>query len=141
MIQVRERVERRFLGRNQIAGFRIAVPAAASAGPARLRVLHRGRLRRQGVEVEVLRGGEEERSLARAVESDLAFAAAALPLDFTRFLLERSGGEWTAAVELMGATYVSLALPPMRNYVRLYPDQREALLAVFDALARLLRDR
>jgi hypothetical protein len=37
----------------------------------------------------------------------------------------------------MGASYVTIAFPPMRSYVRLYPDQREALVATFGELERV----
>ena len=47
------------------------------------------------------------------------------------------GETLTATVELMGASYVSIAFPPMRSYIRLYPDQREALVATFGELERV----
>jgi hypothetical protein len=45
-----------------------------------------------------------------------------------------------ARVELMGASHVAIALPPMRSYVRLYDDQREALLSTLAELGRALDD-
>lgn len=137
-LTVVERVERRFLGRNEVAQFRVTVPVE-STEPAHLTVAHKGRLRREGVTVEVKEGGRREVALAGKVESDPGFVEAALPLDFTRFDLIRSTEKWTVTVELMGASHVSIALPPIRNYVRLFPEQREALLATLEALVRLLK--
>jgi hypothetical protein len=137
-LTVVERVERRFLGRNEIAQFRVTVPVE-SARPALLGVAHKGRLRREGLAVEVKEGGQEEALLAGKIESDPGFLKAAMPLDFTKFDLIRSTEGWTVAVELMGASHVSIALPPIRSYVRLFPEQREALLETLGALMRLLK--
>lgn len=137
-LTVVERVERRFLGRNEIAQFKVTVPTEGTQ-PAHLRVVHKGRLRREGIAVEVREGRPQEASLAETIESDPGFAQAALPLDFTRFDLIREGKQWKVTVELMGASHVSMALPPIRSYVRLYPEQREALLGTLEALVPLLR--
>lgn len=91
--------------------------------------------------VDVITGDSAAVDLARAFESDAVFAASILPLDFTRFDVELSAGQCVATVELMGASFVSLALPPMRSYVRLHPDQRKALVASLSALANVIGDR
>jgi hypothetical protein len=133
VIEVTERVDRRFLGHTEIAQFRI-VSAAADTGNARLSIRHTGKLRRQGVGVEVSIGDESTRLLAKSIGDDHAFTSAAMNLDFTRFELARVDRQWSSTVELMGASYVSLALPPMRSYVRLHADQRQALVETLTAL-------
>lgn len=133
VIEVTERVDRRFLGHTEIAQFRI-VSAAADTGNARLSIRHTGKLSRQGVEVEVSSGDESTRRLAKGLGEDDAFTSSAMNLDFTRFEVVRDGRRWSSTVELMGASYVSLALPPMRSYVRLHADQRQALVETLTAL-------
>jgi hypothetical protein len=61
-----------------------------------------------------------------------------MTLDFTRFELVRADGQWSSTIDLMGASYVSLALPPMRSYLRLHADQRQALVETLTALNSLL---
>ncbi len=133
VIEVRERVDRRFLGHTEIAQFLHTVDVEPGE-PARLRVGHSGRLKRQGVEVVVVAGDGDVERLATRISNDEAFTGPGLALDFTKFEMERSPRQWTVTVELMGASFVSLALPPMRSYVRLHEDQREALLAALKAL-------
>jgi hypothetical protein len=134
---VRERVDRRFLGHTEIAQF-LQVVEGAPGPSAHLRVRHTGALKRQGIEVVALAGGEDAERLAAQLEGDGSFTAAGLILDFTEFDAVRSDGEWSVAVELMGASFVTLALPPMRSYVRLHPDQRDALLTALAAVDRHL---
>lgn len=136
VLEVGVRVEKRFLGRTEVARFRTRGPATGSA-PARLTIRHSGRLRREGVTVVVEEGSPDAVELADAVSSDLEFAAAALALDFTRFDVELDGEVCVATVELMGGSLVSIAFPPIRSYVRLHVDQREALIGSLSALQRL----
>jgi hypothetical protein len=140
VIDVKERVDRRFLGHNEIAQFEVRAPAGDTS-PARLQILHTGRFKRGGVMVTVTEGDEPVRSLAAQIEQDGAFVNAVTPLDFTRFDVRRGKGEWVATVELMGASFVSLALPPMRSYVRLHSDQRMALVDSLTSLVRRLSGR
>lgn len=133
VIEVIERVDRRFLGHTEIAQFRMVSPGS-DGGKAHLTIRHTGKLRRQGVAVEVSSGDETIRRLAEKIATAESFTSAALTLDFTRFDVDRADGEWTTTVELMGASYVSLALPPMRSYVRLHADQRQALVETLTAL-------
>ncbi len=133
VIEVRERVDRRFLGHTEIAQFLLSVDVAPGS-PARIEVVHTGRLKRQGVELAVVVGDEQVRGLAGRISNDGAFSAPGLALDFTRFDLDRSASQWSVTVELMGASFVSLALPPMRSYIRLHQDQMEALVEVLTAL-------
>jgi hypothetical protein len=137
VLEVTERVEKRFLGHFETARFEMRVPAPG-LGEARLQARHTGRIKREGVTVDVVAGDSAAVDLARALESDAAFTASILPLDFTRFDVELSAGQCVATVELMGASFVSLALPPMRSYVRLHPDQRQALVASLSALANVI---
>lgn len=131
--EVVERVDRRFLGHTVVAVFRLRVPGGAGA-ELRLSFRHGGRLKRTGVEVDAGANGEETGRLAQRLADDEAFSASALALDFTRLELTRREGEWVAEAELMGASMVTIVFPPVRSYVRLYPDQRAALLDCFEAL-------
>jgi hypothetical protein len=137
VLEVTERVEKRFLGHFETARFEMRAPAPG-LGEARLQARHTGRIKREGVTVLVVAGDSAAVDLARALESDAAFTAAILPLDFTRFDVELSASQCVATVELMGASFVSLALPPMRSYVRLHSDQRLALVASLSALANVI---
>lgn len=139
-LTVTERVERRFLGRTEIAQFRMEIEDPSSA-PARLQVRHTGRLKRGGVEVVVDEGDEVAEQMAASLRHNDRFSEATLTLDFTRYDVAHVDGVWKVTVELMGASHVKIALPPMRNYVRLYPDQRDALLNSFEALSTTVRQR
>lgn len=124
------------MGRTTTARFHTSHAGSTEPGAVLLR--HTGRRRRTGIEATVITGGSAMAAVTGAIESDEAFAAAALPLDFTRFELRSDGTDWQTAVELMGATLVAIALPPIRSYVHLYPDQLEALTRTFAELDRLL---
>lgn len=137
VIEVSVRAEKRFLGRTEVARFQVRVPTGGLE-PAQLQITHTGRLRREGVDVVVEHGSEEAVDLAEAIASDRDFVETALALDFTRFALELDGESCVVTVELMGASLVSIALPPVRSYIRLHPDQREALVAGLSGICRLL---
>ncbi len=137
VIEVEERVDRRFLGHTEIARFIVRAPSAARSS-ARFHLRHTGNLKRTGVEVVLDSGADGDREVVTRTMAAPAVAAPALTLDFTSFDIERSDGVWTVVVELMGASFVSLAMPPMRSYVRLHPDQREALVDVLEAVATQL---
>jgi hypothetical protein len=134
---VDRRVERRFLGRTEIAQFSVRTE---SAFPERchLRVRHTGGRRRTGLEASVREGGQAADVMAERVTKDDRLVQAAMPLDFTRFDIRSDSTGWETTVELMGATLVAIALPPVRSYVRLYPDQREALRGTLTELTRVL---
>ncbi|MCI0425547.1 MAG: DUF3156 family protein [Actinobacteria bacterium] len=136
-LHVDARVERRFLGRTEIARFTIET-SAPFPEPARLGIHHTGARHRIGLEARVRQGGESTERLARVIETDDVLVSAALPLDFTHFDVTHDGASWRTTVELMGAALVAMAFPPMRSYVRLHADQREALLETFKELERLL---
>lgn len=134
ILEVSERVERRFLGRTRIARFEATFPAKGRRD-TRLQVRHTGRIRTTGVAVV---GGEDDFLLGNALESDHPFVAAVTALDFTLYQIEVREAICRASVELMGASLVSIAFPPIRSYVRLHPDQRDALIAGFEALGRVV---
>ncbi len=140
VFEVMERVERRFLGHNEIAQFVTRLPSEIE-GPGKMTVRHTGALRRTGVEVRAKGGGVPVSGLADAAGDDAGFESAVLPLDFTEFEAVLADGEWVTTIELMGATHVSIALPPMRNYIRLYPDQADALVSTLAQWSRLLTTR
>jgi hypothetical protein len=134
VLWVGTRVEKRFLGRTEIAVFQTHFPNPSGV-PAELEVRHTGGRTRTGVEIRGRGSGGDY--LQSALADDHGFADAALPLDFKRFDLVSDAETLTATIELMGASYVTIAFPPMRSYVRLYPDQREALVATFGELERV----
>lgn len=121
------------------------VTAARDAPAARLVLHHTGQLRRTGLTVTVRPTGRGRRRSgappppAVAALRDRLLAggeleAASLPLDFTRFEVAVVDGRWRATLELMGASHVRTTLPPSARYVRLHPDQRDALLATVAVL-------
>lgn len=137
VLVVGARVKRRFLGRTEIAQFQ-TLTGAQRWEPARLRVGQTGRLQRRGARVEVVEGSDRAAQLAAALTSDPGFSAAVVALDFTRFDIDLDGERCATIVELIGASLVSIALPPIRSYVRLHPDQREALIGSLESLQRLI---
>lgn len=130
---VGSRVKRRFLGRTETAVFQASTPAP-SRGPALLQVRQTGALRRRAVEPRVVTGEADAVRVAAALAGDKSFQSAATRLDFTRFDIELDEDACTATIELMGASMVAIALPPIRSYVRLHADQRDALLDSLRAL-------
>jgi Protein of unknown function (DUF3156) len=135
-LEVTERVERRFLGRTTIARF--STTHAGGGDACRLVISHRGSRHRMGLGVEVVQGDDRAGELALEIEGDQMLARVALPLDFTRFELGCDGRGWRTVIELMGASLVAMAFPPMRSYVRLYPDQRDALAGTVAEIDRIL---
>lgn len=134
VLEVRERVERRFLGRTRVARFGATFPAPGWSDQT-LRVVHTGGLRRTGMSVG---SDAEDSALVGLLESDEDFLAAAATLDFKHYEIAIRDENCVVTVELVGASLVAIAFPPIRSYVRLYPDQREALVDGFKALGRLL---
>jgi hypothetical protein len=133
-LEVTERLERRFLGRTRVAVFGASFPSSGWPDGI-LRLRHAGGFRRTGVSLEA---DEEHSTLADLLQSDQAFVTTTTTLDFKRFEIEVREGRSRVTVELEGASLVAIALPPIRSYVRLYPDQRQALVAGFEALRRLV---
>lgn len=136
-LHVTRSVQRRFLGRTEVALFQMNT-GAPGGEKARLQVHHTGRLRRQGIDVRLVGGQAVAARVARELAADNGFTTAAGSLDFTRFDLELDGTRCMASVEMMGASLVLIAFPPIRSYVRLHPEQREALLDSLSSVQRLL---
>lgn len=134
---VGSRVKRRFLGRTETAVFQTTT-AAPAIGPAHLRVRQTGMLRRGEVVVEVVAGSEEAGALADRLSSDPELTSAVGVLDFTRFELVFEDGRCTTTVELVGGSMVAIALPPIRSYIRLHPDQRHALIRCLRGVSELV---
>jgi hypothetical protein len=133
------RIEKRFLGRTENAVFRARIDCSVPE-PSIVALRHTGGLKRTGVTAVLVEGGESGRRVAAALANDRNLAEAVLPLDFTRFEVICDPVGCRAEVELMGASHVAIALPPMRSYIRLYPDQREAMKSGFDAVRRVVLD-
>lgn len=134
---VSEKIDRYFLGHNSIAVFELYLDQpGAPIGAIRFQAT--GRMKRTGIEAKVTEGGSSIQELAGRLVADKQLAATATALDFKRFTLEGGSGGWTVRVELVGASQVVTAIPPARRYIRLYPDQRNALLGMFGALERVL---
>lgn len=99
---------------------------------------HTGGLRRTGIDGKATKGGDSAAKVARLLGSDRDLAEALLPLDFTRFEVGGDPSGSRAQLELMGASHVAMALPPIRSYVHLYPDQRDAMTRGLVRLRELL---
>ena len=131
-----ERTERHAFMGVTTSAFRL--DAGGPPGDARIRLRHTGAVRRTGVIGAVASGGgDAQRMLARLLD-DPGFVAAATPLDCTAFTVFRDADGWHAEIALMGGAEVAMRLPPSRSYVRLSADQRDALVATFAAVDRLL---
>jgi hypothetical protein len=131
------RVEKRFLGRTEIAVFRAGIDTSLPE-EAIVALRHRGGLKRTGVTAVLLEGGDRGAGVASALATDPGLAQALMPLDFTRFEVFCGPAGCRAEVELMGGSLVAMALPPIRSYVHLYPDQRDAMISGFEAVRRVL---
>lgn len=131
-------VERRFLGRTEIAVFGVDLDVAFG-GEGTIEVKHTGRLKRTGVKALVVKGGESVQHLASALASDGEVAEALQPLDFTRFEILLGPDRCRVELQLMGASHVAIALPPIRSYVHLHPDQRQAMIAGIEEVDRVIR--
>jgi hypothetical protein len=134
---VGSRVKKRFLGRTETAVFQ-ASTHAPGRGPALLQVRQTGVLRRRAVETRVSAGEADAARIAATIAGDQSFQSAAARLDFRRFEIELDRDACTATIELVGASMVAIALPPIRSYVRLHADQRSALLDSLHALRRVV---
>jgi hypothetical protein len=138
VFDVASRVEKRFLGRTEIAVFGVDLDVSfPEEGEIAMR--HTGRLKRTGMTAAPVSGGESTRRLASVLASDGPLAEALQPLDFTRFEVSLSREGSRAEFELMGASHVAIALPPIRSYVHLHPDQREAMIAGVEEVGRVIR--
>ena len=131
------RIEKRFLGRTEVAVFEADLGLSMPEKSA-IELRHTGRLRRTGLEAVVIEGGLPARRVAGAMATDPELSQALLPLDFTRFELHGDPAGCIARVELMGASHVAIALPPIRSYVHLHRDQREAMLSGLEELRRVV---
>ncbi len=138
VLELGSRIERRFLGRTEVAVFLVDLDRAAR-DESILAIKHTGGLKRTGVSAVVEEGGEAGHRLASALSSDSRLVQALMPLDFTRFQLFSGPDGCRCEVELMGASHVGIALPPIRSYVHLYPDQRKAMISGIEAVSRVAR--
>jgi hypothetical protein len=135
---VASRVEKRFLGRTEVAVFGVYLDVSFPE-VGEIEVRHTGRLKRTGVTAAPVSGGEPTNRLASALASDGSLAEALQPLDFTRFEISLGQERCRVELELMGASHVAIALPPIRSYVHLHPDQREAMIAGVEEVDRVIR--
>jgi hypothetical protein len=139
VLELASRIEKRFLGRTEIAVFRADFDVSLSEESI-VALRHTGGLKRTGVTAVVVEGGESGQRVAAALATDRSLAEAVMPLDFTRFDVICGPTGCRAEVELMGASHVAIALPPIRSYVHLYPDQREAMERGLEAVRRVVLD-
>lgn len=137
VIEVSSRIEKRFLGRTEIAVFEMDLGVALPEESI-IELRHTGGFKRSGVTAVAVEGGEEAGLVAAALASDVAVSEALLPLDFTRFEVHRDPVGSRARVELVGASQVAIALPPIRSYIHLYPDQLEAMVKGIEEVRRVL---
>jgi hypothetical protein len=134
---VASRIEKRFLGRTEIAVFRADIEVSLPEESI-IALSHTGGLKRTGVTAVAVEGGESGQHVAAALASDHSLAEALMPLDFTRFEVICGPAGCRVEVELMGASHVAIALPPIRSYVHLYPDQREAMTRGLEEVRRVV---
>lgn len=139
VLEVASRIEKRFLGRTEIAVFRVDMNVSLPEETT-VALRHTGGLKRTGVTAVGVEGGEPAQRVATALASDHGVSEALMPLDFTRFEVIGGPAGCRAEVELMGASHVAIALPPIRSYVHLYPDQREAMTGGLDEVRRVVLD-
>ncbi|MFQ5967353.1 MAG: DUF3156 family protein [Acidimicrobiia bacterium] len=134
---VHEDVIKNFLGHITVVVFGYSMPAPEGrSGHAVLR--NTGRLKRTGVEAVVKEGDAAFTEAVDRLITNKGFERALIELDFKRYELRREANVWRAETELIGASEVITAFPPKRIYVRLYPDQRSALLGSFTAMEQVL---
>ncbi len=139
VLDVASRIEKKFLGRTEIAVF-AADLGVSFPDEAIIAVRHTGGLKRTGVTAVLVEGGEAEQQLARALASDHGLTEAVMPLDFTRFEIIGGPEGTRVEMELVGASHVAIALPPIRSYVHLYPDQRVAMEGGIEAARRVIHE-
>lgn len=137
VLDVASRIEKRLLGRTEIAVFRSGIGVSLPHESV-VALSHTGGLKRTGVTAALKEGGEPGERLADALASDHGLAEALMPLDFTRFEVVSGPTGCHVDVELMGASHVAIALPPIRSYVHLYPDQRRAMEKGLEEVRRVL---
>lgn len=137
VLEVASRVEKRFLGRTEIAVFEVNLDVSLP-DESIIDIRHTGGLKRTGVTAVMKEGGAPGRRLAASLAADRRLGDALLPLDFTTFRVFSGPGGCRCEVELMGASHVAIALPPIRSYVHLYPDQREAMTAGIEEVRRVV---
>lgn len=137
VLEVATRTEKRFLGRTEIAVFRTDIDLSL-AEESTVALRHTGGLKRTGVTAVLVEGGESGQRVVAALASDRRLAEAVMPLDFTRFEVIGGPDGGRAEVELMGASHVAIALPPIRSYVHLYPDQLEAMTRSLEEVRRVV---
>ena len=139
VLELASRVEKRFLGRTEIAVFRAGFDTLLPE-EAVVALRHTGGLKRTGVTAILVEGGEAGAGVASSLATDPGLAQVLMPLDFTRFEVFCGPAGCRAEVELMGASLVAMALPPLRSYGHLDPDQRDAMISGFEAVRRVLVD-
>jgi hypothetical protein len=137
VLEVASRIEKRFLGRTEIAVFR-ADFEAPEPEESIIALSHTGGIKRTGVTAAAVEGGASGLRVAAALAADHRLAVALMPLDFTRFEVICGPAGSRVEVELVGASHVAIALPPIRSYVHLYPDQREAMTTGLEEVRRVL---
>lgn len=138
-MEVASRIEKRFLGRTEIAVFRSDIDVSLPEESI-VALRHTGGLKRTGVTAVLVEGDESGQRVAAALASEQSLAEALMPLDFTRFEVIGGPAGCRAEVELMGASHVAIALPPIRSYVHLYPDQLEAMTGGLEVVRRVVLD-
>jgi len=137
VFELLSRIEKRFLGRTEIAVFRADIDVSVPEESI-IALSHTGGLKRTGVTAAAVDGGASGRRVAAALASDHSLTEALMPLDFTRFEVICGPTGCRVEVELMGASHVAIAVPPIRSYVHLYPDQQEALERGFEEARRVV---
>ena len=134
---VTELVEKNFLAHTVIAEFEYHI-GGSLPGQAKIQLEHTGNLRRTGIRARLKQGGDDLTTLIQTLQTDPQFLQAIIPLDFNTFYLIQDHDGWRVQTTQVGASWVNMAFPPVRRYVKMGPEQIEALLATFNRLQTIL---
>lgn len=136
--EAQERTQSELLMHLVLTDFVLQVPSLGS-GALELNVRHCGALKRSGIACSSGKGEAAELArLQAALMVDERLQAALMPLDFKRLSICRQGALWRVSLEHIGASEVVNRMPSFRRYIRLSDSQRDALIAAFSALQRVL---
>lgn len=136
--EVQERTQSELLMHLVLTDFVLQVPSLNS-GALTLTVRHTGALQRSGIACSAGKGEAIELAKLRAaLMGDGPLQAALMPLDFKHLSICREGAVWQVSLEHIAASEVVNRMPSFRRYIRLSDTQRDALIAAFSALQRVL---
>lgn len=136
--EVQERTHSELLMHLVVTDFLLQVPSLGN-GALHLDLRHSGALKRTGIACKHRSGEATELArLEAALVGDEQLRSTLMPLDFKRLSICREADVWWVSLEHIGASEVVNRMPSFRRYIRLSDSQRDALVATFIALQRVL---